>query len=246
MPSVDDPKVKSRRDWLKQFFSWRFALVNSKLQSTTKHVALTLSIHMNDSGKGTFPSIATLMRETGLSNRCVITHLYLAAKAGWIKIAQGGEGGRGWRKNQYDLCWPDEVVNDVHNQEIEAVNVVHHVESKVVNVLPDRGERGDIEVVNDVHTNSIKRTLELTQKPKDGYTPEFITLWKAYPRKDGKADAFKEFKKANINGDLGLVLRSIEEHKQTKDWQKDEGQFIPWLCRFIKGRRWEDEPDESI
>ena len=90
-----------------QFFSWRFAVVRSILPATTKHVLLTLSIHMNDLGEGCFPSTVTLAKETSLSERSVITHIMLAVNHGWIRKQIHGYSGRGWKHHEYVLKWPE-------------------------------------------------------------------------------------------------------------------------------------------
>ena len=37
------------------------------------------------------------------------------------------------------------------------------------------------------------------------------------------------------------MLEQLERFKQTKDWQKDNGQFIPYPDTWLRNRRWEDE-----
>lgn len=90
-----------------RFFSWRLAILRSDLQPVTRHVLLTLSCHMNDAGESCFPSLKTLCRETGLSNRCVIDHLRIAADAGWINISSQRFRGQAWKRNSYSIQWPE-------------------------------------------------------------------------------------------------------------------------------------------
>lgn len=70
----------------------------------------------------------------------------------------------------------------------------------------------------------------------------FDTFWSAYPRKDKKADALKAFAKLDPDADLlaDMVAR-VELLKQTDEWLKDAGQFIPLAASWLNGRRWEDE-----
>ncbi len=37
------------------------------------------------------------------------------------------------------------------------------------------------------------------------------------------------------------MLIAIEKAKQTKDWQKDGGQYIPYPATWLNARGWEDE-----
>ena len=90
----------------KPMFSWRQLILESTLPPTTRHVLLTLSCHMNSAGESCYPSIATLCRETGLSNRAVCTHLELAKKRGFIRVGPHGFSGQGWKRNQYFVAIP--------------------------------------------------------------------------------------------------------------------------------------------
>lgn len=69
----------------------------------------------------------------------------------------------------------------------------------------------------------------------------FEEFWSAYPKKKGKGDAEKAWKRNRINGSLSKVLAAIESQKQSKDWQKDDGQFIPFPATWLNRRQWEDE-----
>lgn len=73
-------------------------------------------------------------------------------------------------------------------------------------------------------------------------SPDFDAFWSAYPRKDKKADALKAFAKLAPDASLlaDMVAR-VELLKQTDDWMKDAGQFIPLAASWLNGRRWEDE-----
>lgn len=87
---------------------WR-DLVASKQgpkRSTTRHVLLTLSLHMKLDGSSCFPSVRLLAERTDLSERTVCTHLRLASEQGWIKIRAKGKSGRGWRRNEYSPTIP--------------------------------------------------------------------------------------------------------------------------------------------
>ena len=130
------------------FYSWRQAVLKSKLQSTTKHVLVTLGCHMNDMGESCFPSIELLSDETSLSQRAVITHLDLAEKAGFIVKSKHGYAGQKWARNEYKATFPP--INECE----KVVNDVHDLNEKVVNLAQEGSERDDKKVVNDVHTSS--------------------------------------------------------------------------------------------
>lgn len=55
--------------------------------TTQRHVALTLSLHMNERGGSCYPGIARIARESGLSTRAIQKALRALAKTGWITVA---------------------------------------------------------------------------------------------------------------------------------------------------------------
>ena len=72
---------------------------------------------------------------------------------------------------------------------------------------------------------------------------DFDRFWKAYPRKVGKQTALKAFRK--VNTPLETLLNAIEVQKRSKQWQKDNGQFIPHPTTWLNQWRWEDEVNDS-
>lgn len=71
----------------------------------------------------------------------------------------------------------------------------------------------------------------------------FDVFWQAYPRKTGKAAARKAFDKAKPP--LDVVLKAIEAQKHSAQWQRDNGQYIPYPATWLNQGRWEDEVQET-
>lgn len=96
------------RPVLRPLFTWRsiIASEHGPKGPTTRHVLLTLGLHMNEKGSSCFPSTKTLTRETGLSERCVCTHLERAINNGWLTRELGRFGGQRWRRNAYQATVP--------------------------------------------------------------------------------------------------------------------------------------------
>lgn len=70
----------------------------------------------------------------------------------------------------------------------------------------------------------------------------FEQFWKAYPKKVSKQKCIKWFEKNKPDEQLlKTILEQLERFKQTKDWLKDNGQFIPYPDTWLRNRRWEDE-----
>lgn len=69
----------------------------------------------------------------------------------------------------------------------------------------------------------------------------FDDFWKVYPKKVNKKDAFKAFKSIkNIEQLLPDIIADVEMKKNTNDWQRENGRFIPYPGSYLRGERWND------
>lgn len=70
----------------------------------------------------------------------------------------------------------------------------------------------------------------------------FNEFWLAYPRKDAKKDAWKAWGQLKPGNDLFVeIMAGLEKAKKSRDWIKDNGQFIPYAATWVRGERWKDE-----
>ena len=91
---------------------------------------------------------------------------------------------------------------------------------------------------------------ESESNPKDARAAlkeSFDVFWAAYPRHTGKQDAYKAFVKLKPDEALmQAILAGIEKQKQSAQWTKDGGQFIPHPATWLNGCRWEDELPKNV
>jgi hypothetical protein len=103
---------------------------------------------------------------------------------------------------------------------------------------------------------SAKHGVETVLNPDSGFlnpdsgfpipqTPKgpdaFDEFWKAYPNKTGKDAARKAFDKRKPGKQLlGEMLQAITAQKQTEQWTKQGGQFIPNPATWLNQGRWQD------
>lgn len=70
----------------------------------------------------------------------------------------------------------------------------------------------------------------------------FAIFWSAYPKHKGKADALKAWGKIKPSAELQATMgKALEAQKQSEQWRKDGGQYIPMPSTWLNGKRWEDE-----
>lgn len=75
----------------------------------------------------------------------------------------------------------------------------------------------------------------------------FESFWSMYPNKKAKANARKAWNKLKVDGVLYTeIMKGLALHKKSRDWIKDEGQFIPHPATWLNGRRWEDEIEPTV
>ena len=86
-------------------------------------------------------------------------------------------------------------------------------------------------------TNNLITTNQYTSK-------DFDVFWQAYPKKKKKEDARKAWNTTRPN--IEDVLKALEWQKQSPEWFKQGGQFIPYPASWIRSHSWEDEKSVSV
>ena len=84
------------------------------------------------------------------------------------------------------------------------------------------------------------------------YAAWFEECWKAYPRRSGKANAWRAFYELDELGELPSdMVERIKNRCFEPDWQRgiknpDDERFIPHMSTWLHRRGWEDEGCESV
>jgi len=79
-------------------------------------------------------------------------------------------------------------------------------------------------------------------KPK--YSADFETFWAKFPRKDGKkkaSEVWERLKKNVALPDIERLMNSLGKQCSSKQWAKDDGQFVPLPTTWLNGQKWDDE-----
>ena len=70
----------------------------------------------------------------------------------------------------------------------------------------------------------------------------FTAFWSAYPRKVNKAEAEKAFRKLDPDeGTMIAILDAVAAWSVTRDWTKQDGEFVPHASTWLNGKRWQDQ-----
>ena len=80
------------------------------------------------------------------------------------------------------------------------------------------------------------------KRREDKYSDRFLEFWGKYPNKRGKSKAYSSWKKFKCdNGIFEDVMSSLDAHKKSEDWLKDNGRYIPHGSTWVSQKRWEDD-----
>jgi hypothetical protein len=148
---------------------------------------------------------------------------------GWLE--KDGDGGRS-RSTTYKLTVPEIEIKTVTDSVTvtKSVTVTDSVTKTVTESV-----RG----IKQTSEQTISKNKGGAQKEKNG----FSDFWEAYPKKKGKDDARKAWKKINPDEQLqATIIASVIMAKESDiDWIKEGGQYIPYPATYLNGKRWEDE-----
>ena len=76
-------------------------------------------------------------------------------------------------------------------------------------------------------------------KESNSFEQDFETFWNNYPKKKSKAIALKAWKSKKPR--IDDVMFALSWQKESNDWSKSNGQFIPYPATYINAEGWKDE-----
>lgn len=83
-----------------------------------------------------------------------------------------------------------------------------------------------------------------TAKKAEIHLERFGQFWKAYPRKVGKGKAKDIWLKRKPSDELTKkIIQAVNTQKQSPQWSKERGQFIPHPSTWLNREQWDDEPE---
>jgi len=173
-----------------------------------------------------FASNAYFMRLFGFSERTLQRHLRALEKNGCIRV-EDGDGGSGRRK--------------IYG----GINPLNGNPDKNDGVTPSKMSPNPVKNVTQINKENNKG-IRTPQSPPEGgeiWDPEaFDAFWQLYPKKKDKAKAVKEWNRLKADRKLMRVMSAaLRRQMSSEEWQRDNGRAIPYPCRWLSHRRWEDQ-----
>lgn len=185
-----------------------------------------------------------------ISERTLQGHLKALARQGFIAILDG-DGGQG-RRRIYAGINPL-----AHNPAKNCGVGVNPAENCGVTPQKTAGTYKDIQDLSQdppiapqgagEGTPEKKKKRRTRAKAACDYEPElFERFWKAYPRGEAKAEARYEWDELRPDRKLMYAMSAaLERQKKSAEWLRDNGKAVPYACRWLSHRRWEDELEKS-
>lgn len=213
------------------------------IKGPARVVMIVLADRADDRGKS-FPSHATLSRETGFSKSTVKKHLKTLSNNGFVS----------WQPTHNSLgCLSSNIYT------INLGNTAK-VESGVGREATEGGPGDGVGVgqrtarggSGDGYKASNKLQLEASTKIECPVEGELIeSIWNIVPKmarerssKIKLESAWRDIP-ALQRPRLDLIENALAAWKQSKSWTDRDGQFVPGIHRWIKERRWESLPDPA-
>lgn len=116
----------------------------------------------------------------------------------------------------------------------------NHVET---DMIPPNPPEGDAPLVKREAADKPKLKPTRREKSMPTHDPDaFEIFWTAYPRKDNRRKAIQAWDKLKPDNPLCQVMyAALLRQKESEQWTRDNGRYIPMFPTWINGRRWEDQ-----
>jgi hypothetical protein len=102
-------------------------------------------------------------------------------------------------------------------------------------------EGGEVVSTSSPENDTIKRKKN-EKKNIPPYSQEFERFWSAYPKKVGKGGAYKAWQRVKeARPSIKEIERILEQQRNSVEWNKEGGQYIPNPQTWLNQYRWEDQ-----
>ena len=185
------------------------------------------------------------LRLYGMAERTLQRHLKALETAGYIRILDGN-GGQARRKIYAGVNPLSH--NPDKNDGVTPTKMTGAPDKNVAQIKKENKKENDPpKAPQGAEEAPKKKKRQVKAKATCEYEPElFERFWKLYPRGEAKAEARYEWDELRPDLELMRTMSAVLKRQIVSDeWRRDGGRAIPYACRWLSHRRWEDEIPEA-
>lgn len=201
-----------------------------------------------------------ISEDTGLSEYEIRQALKVLCKNGVVIISRKGQ----YTRNYYHIE-QESLLNALIKEPCFTGAKFTAVKFTAVKIKPVKGFTGVkfAPVNNYIYRNNSSSYIkkERVNKKRSVYTytkkvgvfdTKFEQFWSEYPKKINKQGCYKAFRRIpKLESEFEHIMEAVHREKQSEQWRKSNGQFIPYPLTWLHQERWksqavavEEEQDE--
>ena len=182
-------------------------------------------------GNTSYPSVEYITDFLDISRHRFNRHRKLLEEKGYISVSQERKKGSKFTHNVYTL---------------EFIPQVQFTTSEK-RTSEKRTSENDTTNNNTFNNNTFNNNTKKERQPSDdgqSTSERFESIWKYYPRKEGKKKAFASYKRALKNGVTDEeIMEGLEKYNQYIKKEKTDRKYIAHGSTWFNENRWQDEYD---
>ena len=176
-------------------------------------------------------TVRGLVKQTGSSKNVILRLMNELKAAGYIKLERKKDKDGRFTQSSWHI-----YESPFENHNIQKRNTVEP-ESR----LAEHGEKGTIQITN--INKELNKQITKENKQQGGVLSEvekmFLQFWSIYPKKVDKKGSFRAFKNIpKLKEQFPGIIKALEIQKESDQWTKNHGQFIPNPTTYIHQERW--------
>lgn len=194
-------------------------------------------------------SVQSAAKKLQWTRNCVARHLHTLSESGLISINNGDNN------SIITIINWDVITNDAQGTEKKNVFIgINEMDAleKSMGAFEKRMDAleksmGALERSTSCFPEEHNQKEIQKEKPNDPNTSDagarrehdFSRWWALYPRHDGKSAAKSIWMDELRDVPVDTLIQALENAKNTRDWRKENGRYIPSAAKWLDGR-WED------
>lgn len=226
----------------KRMFSLQIVDSDAFLDLPTSAQALYFHLGMRADDDGFLNNAKTIARIVGSNTKdldLLVEKRFIIAFEGGVSVIKHWKVNNYIAKDRYKKTMYTDIFQQLEIKENNSYTLrIQNVDTLDTQVRLVKSSIDKVSIDNSI----VQPSIEPKTKKNDSSIIEelFEEFWEAYPKKVGKGNVLRWFKKHRpTKGMVDLMIEAIENQKLSKQWQ--DVQYIPLPATWLNQERWGDE-----